>query len=192
MKLAEVSSNLKTTLELGEPPIAVKLFKFSDNLPTEIKVVDRKSRYCQFLMLARQGETLLLTPEKLACPAANAAFGFGPLPEKVSSGQMLHVLGLYQTKEAAANTMATMPRLKANSISAIAAGPLEVFPLEPDIVIVEGATGTDYVALSSKDFRNRRTIELQLFNLSVLLCRRNRCPINNKGSEHKSWLLWNS
>jgi len=89
-------------------------------------------------MLARRGETFLLTPEKLACPATNAAFGFGLLPEKISSGQMLHVLGLYQTKEAAANTMATMPRLKANSISAIAAGPLEVFPLEPDIVIVEG------------------------------------------------------
>lgn len=138
MKLAEVSGNLKTSLELGDPPIGVKFFKFSDKLPTEIKVVDKKSRYCQFLMLARQAEAFLLTPEKLAWPAAYAAFGFGPLTEKISSGQMLHVLGLYLTKEVAANTMATMLREKANSISAIAAGLLEVFPLELDIVIVEG------------------------------------------------------
>ena len=138
MKITEAAREIQSTLLLEDHLIAVELLKFSENTPANIVLVDRKSRYCQFLMLARHGETLLLTPEKLACPAAYAAFGFGPLPEKISTGQMLHVLGLYQTKEASAYTMATMPRLKANSISAIAVGPLEDFPSEPDIAIVEG------------------------------------------------------
>ncbi|MBE0511969.1 DUF169 domain-containing protein [Candidatus Bathyarchaeota archaeon] len=138
MKITEAANEIQSILQLKDPPVAVKLFRPSENIPSDIKLIERKSRYCQFLMLARHGETLLLTAERLACPAAYAAFGFSLLPEKISSGQMLHVLGLYQTKEAAAYTMATMPRLKANTVSAIAAGPLEGFPLEPDIVIVEG------------------------------------------------------
>ncbi|MFP3984751.1 MAG: DUF169 domain-containing protein [Candidatus Bathyarchaeia archaeon] len=137
MHLSE-ARNMMSILQLEDPPIGVKLFKPSEGIPSNIKPIDKKSRYCQFLMRARHGETLLLTPEKLACPAAYAAFGFGPLPEKISSGEMLHFLGLYQTKEAAANTMATMPRLKPSSISAIAAGPLGDFTLQPDLIVVEG------------------------------------------------------
>lgn len=138
MNTIVAAKEIQSILQLKDPPIAIKLFKPSEKIPSDIKLIEMRSRYCQSLMLARHGQTLLLTPEKLACPAAYAALGFGPLPEKISTGQMLHFLGLYQTEEAAANTMATMPRLKANSISAIAAGPLEDSPLEPDIVIVEG------------------------------------------------------
>ncbi len=138
MDTSEASSEMRSILQLEDPPVGVKLFKPSENISSNIKLIDKKSRYCQFLMRARHGETLLLTPEKLACPAAYAAFGFGPLPEKISSGEMLHFLGLYQTKDAAANTMATMPRLKPGSISAIAAGPLEDLTLQPDLVVVEG------------------------------------------------------
>jgi uncharacterized protein (DUF169 family) len=55
-------------------------------------------------MFGRRGETLLPTPENLACPAAHAGFGFGPLPEIIFSGQILHILGLYETPEAAAES----------------------------------------------------------------------------------------
>jgi uncharacterized protein (DUF169 family) len=138
MTVAEAAQEIQSILQLKDPLIGVKLIKPSENIPSYIKLIDKKSRYCQFLMHARHGETLLLTPEQLACPAAYAAFGFGSLPEKISSGQMQHALGLYQSPEAAANTMATMPRLKAGSISAIAAGPLMDFPLKPDVIVIEG------------------------------------------------------
>jgi len=134
----EAATKMRTILQLEDPPIAVKLFRPSERLPSDMKLVNKKLRYCQFLMLARHGETLLLTPEDLACPAAKAAFGFEPLLEKIASGQMLHTLGLYQSAEAAANTMTTIPRLKLNTVSAIAAGPLGDFPLEPNVVVVEG------------------------------------------------------
>ncbi|MDH5448643.1 MAG: DUF169 domain-containing protein [Candidatus Bathyarchaeota archaeon] len=139
MSLTETVTGIQAILLSKDPPTAVKLFKPSQNIPTDIRLVDRKSRYCPFLMRARHGETLLLTTEKLAYPEAYVAFVFGPLLGKISSGQMLHVLGLYQTKDAATITIAKMPRLKRNSVSAITAEPLKDFPLEPDIAIVEGS-----------------------------------------------------
>jgi len=79
----------------------------------------------------------MLTAEKIACPAAKAALGLGPLPEKISSGEMLCTLGLFMSKEAAAKTMSMIPRIKVGSTKAIVAGPLRDFPMEPDVVVVE-------------------------------------------------------
>jgi len=138
MSLRVTAEKMKQILELPHSPTAVRLIKPGEEIPKNIKTPDKRSRHCQLLMLARHGDTLLLTPDQLACPAAAAAFGFAPLPEMISSGKMLHTLGLYESPEAAAETMRTMPRLKPNSISALVVGPLDEFPLEPDVVVVEG------------------------------------------------------
>jgi len=137
VNLGEATTRMKEILELRHSPIAVKLIKPGEEVP-HIKIPDRRSRHCQLLMLGRRGETLLLTPDQLACPAASAAFGFSPLPEMISSGKMLHTLGLYESPEAAAETMRTMPRLKPGSTSALVVGPLGDFPLKPDVIVVEG------------------------------------------------------
>jgi len=138
MSLKEVAEKMRQILELEHSPIAIRLIKSGEEIPKNIKVPDKRSRHCQLLMLARHGETLLVTPDQLAYPAAAAAFGFAPLPEMISSGKMLHTLGFYESPEAAAETMRTMPRLKPKSISALGVGPLDDFPLEPDVVVVEG------------------------------------------------------
>jgi uncharacterized protein (DUF169 family) len=88
-------------------------------------------------MLARKGQTLMLTAENIACPAAKAALGFAPLPEKISTGEMLCTLGLFTSKEAAAKTMIMTPRIKLGSTKAVVAGPLRDFPIVPDIIVVE-------------------------------------------------------
>jgi len=137
VNLGEATTRMKEILELRDSPIAVKLIKPGEEVP-RIKVPDRRPRHCQLLMLGRRGETLLLTPDQLACAAASAAFGFSPLPEMISSGKMMHTLGLYESPEAAAETMRTMPRLKPGSISALVVGPLGDFPLKPDVIVVEG------------------------------------------------------
>ena len=79
----------------------------------------------------------MLTAENIACPAAKAALGLGPLPEKISTGEMLCTLGLFTSKEAAAKTMSMMPRIKLGSTKAVVAGPLRDFPMVPDVVVVE-------------------------------------------------------
>lgn len=167
MSILEAPKEMKLILQLEDLPLGVRLFKPSENITSNIKLIDKKSRYCQFLMRARHGETLLLTPEKLAYPAAYAAFGFGLLPEKISSGEMLHFLGLYQTKEAAANIMATMPRLKSGSISAIAAGPLENFTSQPDIVVVEGLPEQIMWLCLARTFKTGGRLN---FNSSIFQC----------------------
>jgi len=131
-----LSQKLEEILGLDTPPIAVKIIKTEEPLP-DIKLPTQNSRYCQLLMLARKGQTLMLTAEKIACPAAKAALGLGPLPEKISTGEMLCALGLFMSKEAAAKTMNMIPRIKVGSTKAIVAGPLRNFPMEPDVVIIE-------------------------------------------------------
>jgi len=138
MSFRETAEKIRQILELQHSPIDIRLIKSGEEMPKHINVPEKPSRHCQLLMLARHGETLLLTPDHLACPAAAAAFGFAPLPEMISSRKMLHTLGLYESPEAAAETMRTMPRLKPKSISALVVGPLDDFPIEPDVVVVEG------------------------------------------------------
>jgi uncharacterized protein (DUF169 family) len=60
-----------------------------------------------------------------------------PLPEKISSGKMLKTLGLFESEEAAAKTMAQMSRMKLGEVKAIAAAPLENATFIPDVVIIE-------------------------------------------------------
>ena len=131
-----LSQKLEEILGLGTPPIAVKIIKTEDPLP-DIELTTQNSRYCQLLMLARKGQTLMLTAEKIACPAAKAALGLGPLPEKISTGEMLCALGLFMSKDAAAKTMALIPRIKLGFTKAVVAGPLKDFPMEPDVVVIE-------------------------------------------------------
>ncbi|MCW4003866.1 MAG: DUF169 domain-containing protein [Candidatus Bathyarchaeota archaeon] len=131
-----LSQKIEKILGLGSPPLAIKIIKTEDPLPN-IRLPTQNSRYCQFLMLARKGQTLILNAEKLACPAAKAALGLGSLAEKISTGEMLCTLGLFANKEAAAKTMRMMPRIKEGTTKAVVAGPLRDFPMEPDVVIIE-------------------------------------------------------
>lgn len=127
---------MEEILGLDSPPIATKIVKAGETSPS-IKSPPQKSRYCQLLMLARKGQTLMLTAEDLACPAAKAAIGFAPLPEKISTGEMLCTLGLFVSKQAAAKTMSMIPKIKLGATKAVIAGPLKDFPLVPDVIVVE-------------------------------------------------------
>ncbi|MCW4003065.1 MAG: DUF169 domain-containing protein [Candidatus Bathyarchaeota archaeon] len=131
-----LSLKLEEMLDLKTQPVAIKIVKTGEPLP-DIKTPAQNSRYCQLLMLARRGHTLMLNAEKIACPAAKAALGLGPLAEKISTGEMLCTLGLFASKEAAAKTMRMIPRIKEGSAKAVVAGPLRDFPMEPDIVVIE-------------------------------------------------------
>jgi len=131
-----LSQKLEEILGLDTLPVAVKIVKSDESLPN-IKEPAQRSRYCQLLMLAKKGQTLMLTAENIACPAAKAALGLGPLAEKISTGEMLCTLGLFRSKEAAAKTMSMIPRIKLGATKAVVAGPLRDFPMEPDVVVVE-------------------------------------------------------
>jgi uncharacterized protein (DUF169 family) len=98
----------------------------------------RSHRYCQALMKARHGESVLLEPAGLSCPAAAAAFGFRPLPPQLANGKGLMGFGIVADEAVGKRMFAGMPRLAEASISSIALCPLRLAPRIPDVVVVEG------------------------------------------------------
>ncbi|MEM3584283.1 MAG: DUF169 domain-containing protein [Nitrososphaerales archaeon] len=79
---AESSSKIKNILGLSYLPVGVKFVNPNEELPSDVDILSKKSRYCQLLMRARKGEMLTLLPKNLVCPATYAVFGFGQLLEK--------------------------------------------------------------------------------------------------------------
>ena len=132
-----LGSELKQLLGLRWSPIAVRLVTENDDLTVLPKESKRRIRYCQLLMEAKKGKSLLLTATSISCPAAASALGFLPLPEKISKGEMLKTLGLFASNEAAARTMNAMPRLESGKFRAVAVAPLETASFEPDVVVIE-------------------------------------------------------
>ena len=161
-----MSQRMEKILGLDTPPLAVKIVKTEENSPS-VNSPPHKSRYCQLLMLARKGQTLMLTAEDLACPAAKAALGLAPLPEKISTGEMLCTLGLFGSKEAAARTMKMIPRINLGSTKAVVAGPLENFPVTPDIIVFESIPEHVMWLCLARNFREGGRLN---FSSSIFQC----------------------
>ena len=116
-------------------PVGAKFFSDVVNIDGFEAAPDR--RYCQVLMEARCGAKRLLSAENTSCPAAAAAFGFKPLPEKLANGDMLAGYGIFETNDAAKVTVHTMPRLEPNKWAMLALCPLAEAPFEPDVIVAE-------------------------------------------------------
>jgi len=134
----EYVKELKDLLNLQRDPVGVKFLNAGEETAF-IKTYDArtKSRYCQALMRAGQGEQVLITAENISCPASAAAFGLKPLPEMLSSGQMLFKMGLFDSPNAARDAMEGMTRLEQGKYTAVLLSPLDNIEIEPDIVVIE-------------------------------------------------------
>jgi len=133
------AEKIKAILGLNTEPVAVFLLKHgAANTAFEGFTRVAGHRYCQILMRARNGESLLLEPEGLACPAAAAAFGFKPLPEGLATGKALVGFGIVADPDTGKTMFEAMPKLPAGSVKAIAVCPLRDAPGRPDVVVVEG------------------------------------------------------
>ena len=94
-------------------------------------------RFCQAVMEARHGKTVIITKDNISCPAAAAALGLKPLPKNLQDGSMLCGYGIFKEKEAGINVMNTMPRAEIGKYSAIEVKPLAEFLEVPDVVVIE-------------------------------------------------------
>lgn len=97
-------------------------------------------RYCQALMEARHGESVLLEPAGLSCPTTAAALGFRRLPPQLANGKGLVGFGIVAEAGVGERMVAAMPHLTPGSVAAIALCPLRLAPRLPDVVVVEGQT----------------------------------------------------
>jgi uncharacterized protein (DUF169 family) len=134
-QLHKTASQISEAVQLSRHPVAIK---FIDDLDAfRDKPTARGHRFCQLVMRARQGKTMVLTPEAISCPGAAAALGFKPLPPKLESGQMLKSLGIFSDPELGARTIRAIPQLELGRYQGIVAGPLGEVDFVPDVVIIE-------------------------------------------------------
>jgi uncharacterized protein (DUF169 family) len=123
-------------LGLSRSPVGVRFLITGDAVPDEARRLDRH-RYCQALMLAGHGESVILDEACIACPAAAAAFGFRPLPEGLTSGKGLVGFGIVADPEVGRRMFEQMPRIAAGRLAALHLSPLEKSLFPPDIIVVE-------------------------------------------------------
>jgi uncharacterized protein (DUF169 family) len=135
---AELSKKLVDALGLKTEPVAVTLIKKGQSIPEGYHVVENAMRHCQSIMKARKGESLCIPAEKNACPVGASVLGEVALPEKVRSGEFHHNMGMYDSVEAAAATIANRPSIPAGSTIATVVSPLSKAMIRPDVIVVVG------------------------------------------------------
>ncbi len=138
-KWTQAGKTIREILGLNASPVAVFLLIQKSEPASCFDRWNRlkKHRFCQALMKARHGESAILEPEEISCPAAANAFGFRPLPVGLQSGDGLVGFGIVGKRQTGARMFQDMPTLEKNAIAQIALCPLEYAPAEPDVIIVE-------------------------------------------------------
>jgi uncharacterized protein (DUF169 family) len=135
---AELSKKMVDILGLKTEPVAVTLIKKGQAIPEGYAVAETPLRHCQTIMRARKGEKLVVLAGKQACPVGASALGMVALPDKVKSGEFHYNMGMYESTNSAAKTIASRPALEIGSIIATAVAPLSKATVAPDVIVVVG------------------------------------------------------
>lgn len=126
---------MRAILGLSDAPVGVRFLM--DGERADRAQALKQHRYCQALMRARRGESVLLGGEGIACPAAAAAFGFRPLPAGLQSGKGLIGFGIVSDESVGRKMFEVMPRLESGRVQSLHLFPLDQAVDVPDVVVVE-------------------------------------------------------
>jgi uncharacterized protein (DUF169 family)/NAD-dependent dihydropyrimidine dehydrogenase PreA subunit len=129
------SETLMRVLRLRWSPVAISLVPAGAPLPN-VPMPREKLRYCQSLMAARRGKSLLMPAQCHACPDGTTILGLTEIPAKLASGELYIRFGKLASIEAARQMIAERPRLEPRSIQATLATPLAQAALPPDVIAV--------------------------------------------------------
>jgi uncharacterized protein (DUF169 family) len=133
---AELSKKMVDILGLKTEPVAINLIKKGQSIPEGYTVTEAPMRHCQSIMRARKGEKIVVPAAKHACPVGASTMGLVPVPDKVKSGEFHFNMGMYESADSAAKTLATRPALETGSVIATAVTPLSKATMAPDVVVV--------------------------------------------------------
>ena len=135
-----LSQELVSALALKYEPVGVTLFQEEGPLPADMPVsAGQVKSYCQGLVLAGEGRTLLLTKEQMGCKLGTAVLGFerGQELEQFLDDGVLekYGVGLYDTEEASAATIRQGVYLAAGKTKAVLLAPLSACREAPQVVV---------------------------------------------------------
>ena len=133
-----ISSDLVKSLNLQYEPAGISIYKESDSLPEKIPFTQKELKsYCQALMLAGEGETLLLEKEQMGCKLGTSVLGFEDEMEAFLDDGVLekYGVGLFETEEASAQTILKSTYLDKGMTRAAYIAPLTAFDKTPQVVV---------------------------------------------------------
>jgi uncharacterized protein (DUF169 family) len=131
----EWSQALKEILGLRWNPVAISLIPAGDPLP-DVPVPSERLRYCQSLMAARRGRSIMMPANRHACPDGTAILGLTDLPRKLASGELYKLFHKLDSTEAAQNMVQERPHLQPRTIDATVVTPLEDAACEPQVIAI--------------------------------------------------------
>ncbi|HIT45618.1 MAG TPA: DUF169 domain-containing protein [Candidatus Aphodovivens excrementavium] len=136
-EFAEYQRVIMEKLGLRWQPVAVGLIEADELLP-DVPMPSENLRFCQALMAARRGASVLMPPSKHSCPDGTSIFGMTGVPEKLATGEIYVLFHKLDTAEAAAQMVAERPTLPPHSRRATYVAPLNKTVREPEVVVFTG------------------------------------------------------
>ena len=123
------------TLRLRWNPVAISLIRQDQALP-DVAIPRVKLRFCQSLMMARRGKSLLMPAQCHACPDGTHILGLTEIPPKLASGEMYIHFRKLDSMEAARQMIKERPRLPERSTKATLVTPLSNAAATPDVIAI--------------------------------------------------------
>jgi len=133
-----MSRDLVAALDLRYEPVGITLYGLADHLPAGVPLAaDKLKSYCQALVLAGEGRTLLLTKEQMGCKLGTSVLGFESDMEAYLDDGVLekYGVGLYGSEEASAATILNSTYLEKGQTKAALIAPLSSFQDQPQVVV---------------------------------------------------------
>jgi uncharacterized protein (DUF169 family)/NAD-dependent dihydropyrimidine dehydrogenase PreA subunit len=129
------SEVLEGILKLRSKPVAVTLILKGDPLP-HVPVPRIRLRYCQSLIIARRGKSILMPPDSHSCADGTSILGLTKIPAKLATGDVYLKLGKLASREAAETLVRERPTLPEESVRATLVTSLENAVMKPDVVVI--------------------------------------------------------
>lgn len=136
-KYAEWQRVIMEKLGLRWQPVAVSLIDKDEPLP-DVPLPPENQRFCQAMMAARRGASILMPPHRHSCPDGTSIFGMTGVPEKLATGEIYVLFHKVVNAEAAARMVAERPTLPPKSRRATYVAPLAKTVRKPEVVVVTG------------------------------------------------------
>jgi len=135
-----ISQDLVKSLSLQCEPVGVTLYTDTHTLPAGVSFSQKELKsYCQALVLAGEGDVLLLRKEQMGCKLGTSVLGFEKdkdMEAYLDDGVLeKYGVGLFGTEEASAETILKSNYLEKGKTQAAFIAPLSEFQQSPQVVI---------------------------------------------------------
>ena len=134
----QISKDLVAQLSLRYEPVGITLYGETDTLPEGRAFTEKDLKsYCQALILAGEGEVLLLKKEQMGCKLGTSVLGFEKDMEAYLDDGILekYGVGLFETEEASAETILKSTYLEKGKTRAAFIAPLSEFKQKPQVIV---------------------------------------------------------